>query len=208
MMQIELEKVSKRYRYEWIFKALSYQFLPKRSYALVGHNGSGKSTLLQILSGFLSPSKGTIRFLKDQQVIDRNEVYQHISFCSPYLELTEELSLREAIRFHQRFKPLLPGFDQQGLLDVLGLPNSAKDKAIQFFSSGMKQRLKLALAVASDTPVLLLDEPTVTLDQQGVHWYQELITQYAFGKRLVVIASNVEKDLEGCEERLSILDYK
>lgn len=207
-MQIELHKVSKRYRFEWIFKGLNYSFQPKGSYAIVGHNGSGKSTLLQMLSGYLSPSSGKITFKKDDKILDLNEVYKHISFCSPYLELIEELSLEESIHFHQRFKPLQNGISTPEVLELLQLPKSARHKAVQFFSSGMKQRLKLALAFLSDTTVLLLDEPTITLDNAGVVWYQNLLQNYALGKRTVIIASNVNTDFEGCEERIDVLAYK
>ena len=207
-MQIELQKISKRYRFEWIFKGLDYTFQSNASYAILGHNGSGKSTLLQLLSGYLSPSSGKIQFSKADKLLDINEVYKNISFCSPYMELIEELSLEEAIRFHQRFKPLQQGFSTPEVLDLLSLPKSARHKAVQFFSSGMKQRLKLALAFLSDSSLLLLDEPTITLDIAGVAWYRDLLHSFAFGKRTVIIASNVSNDYEGCDAILDLLDYK
>lgn len=207
-MQIELKNLSKRYRYEWIFRDLSYTFEEGASYAIQGHNGSGKSTLLQILSGYLSPSKGDINFIDNGKAIDLNKVYRSVAFCSPYMELIEELSLKEALAFHQRFKPLANGIGSKEVLDLIQLPKSAQNKAIQFFSSGMKQRLKLALAFLSDSTVLLLDEPTITLDQTGVSWYRDLLENYALNKRLVIIASNVLSDFEGCEHQLNILDYK
>jgi ABC-type multidrug transport system ATPase subunit len=207
-LQIELQKVSKRYRFEWIFKGLNYTFQSNESYAIIGHNGSGKSTLLQLLSGYLSPSSGKVLFTKNDIKIDINEVYKDISFCSPYIELIEELSLEESILFHQRFKPLQQGFSTTEVLDLLNLPKSARHKPVQFFSSGMKQRLKLALAFLSDTSVLLLDEPTITLDSAGVAWYRTLLTDFAFGKRTVIIASNVSNDYDGCNNLIDILQYK
>jgi ABC-type multidrug transport system ATPase subunit len=207
-MQIELNNLSKRYRYEWIFRDLSYTFEAGSSYAIHGHNGSGKSTLLQILSAYLSPSEGSIKFIENGRAVDLNKVYRSISFCSPYMELIEELSLKEALAFHQRFKPLAKGVEAKDILALIQLPKSAQNKSIQFFSSGMKQRLKLALAFLSDSSVLLLDEPTITLDQEGVRWYRDLLENYALGERLVVIASNVLSDFEGCEHELNILDYK
>jgi len=207
-LQIELQKVSKRYRFEWIFKGLNYTFLSNASYAIVGHNGSGKSTLLQMLSGYLSPSAGKITFKKGDKLLDINDVYKDVSFCSPYIELIEELSLEESIHFHQRFKPLQKGFSTTEVLDLLNLPKSARHKAVQFFSSGMKQRLKLALSFLSDTSVLLLDEPTITLDAEGIVWYRNLLANYALGKRTLIIASNVSADYEGCDTLLNVLDYK
>ncbi len=207
-MQIELQKLGKRYRFEWVFRGLDYNFLPQSSYALVGHNGSGKSTLLQILSGYLSPSIGKIRFSLHGQAIEIGDVYRHISLCTPYLELPEELSLEEAIRFHSQFKPFKNNLSIPGLLDILSLPNSARRKEIRFFSSGMKQRLKLALAFMSDTSVLLLDEPSITLDSKGLLWYRQLLQEEALGQRLCIIASNISADFEGCEHTLDILNYK
>jgi ABC-type multidrug transport system ATPase subunit len=207
-MQIELKALSKRYRYEWILKKMDFTFMESESYAVLGHNGSGKSTLMQLLSGFLSPSSGKIIFSNGAKTLDINEVYRHVAFAAPYTELVEELTLMESVRFHMNFKPLMKGLNIEDVPDMMQLPKNARDKAVQFFSSGMKQRLKLALAILSDCQVLLLDEPTITLDREGVAWYREMLKEYALGKKLVVIASNVEEDVQGCKQRLNILDFK
>ena len=207
-MQIELKNLGKRYRYEWILKNMNFRFQQGESYAVLGHNGSGKSTLMQILSGFLSPSAGKIIFTDKEKIIDINAIYRYVTFTAPYTELVEELTLKEAINFHLKFKPLVHGMKSAELLELLQLPNSAHDKPIQFFSSGMKQRLKLALSILSDCPVLLLDEPSITLDREGVNWYRGLLRDYALGKKLLVIASNVEEDVQDCSQRLSIADFK
>ncbi len=207
-MQIELKNLGKRYRYEWILKNVNFQFRGGESCAVLGHNGSGKSTLMQILSGFLSPSSGKIIYTENDKLIDINSVYRKVAFTAPYTELIEELTLKEAIAFHAKFKPLANGMKRDDLLDLLQFPKSAHDKAIQFFSSGMKQRLKLALSILSDCPVLLLDEPSITLDREGVNWYRNLLKEYALGKKLVVIASNVEEDLQDCDHSISITDFK
>ena len=78
---------------------------------------------------------------------------------------------------------------------------------IKYFSSGMKQRLKLALAFCSDTPMLMLDEPTSNLDKQGVEWYLGLVQQFAAG-RLTIICSNQEHEYSFCTQHLDISDYK
>jgi ABC-type multidrug transport system ATPase subunit len=207
-MQIELKQVSKRYRYEWILKKMDYQFFATESYAVLGHNGSGKSTLMQMLSGFLSPSSGRIIFSENNKILDINQVYKCVSFAAPYTELVEELTLEESLQFQQKFKHFVAGLTVNSVLELLQLPKTAKNKPVQFFSSGMKQRLKLALAILSDTPVLLLDEPTITLDTQGISWYRMLLQDYALGKKLVIIASNVEEDVRGCSQQLDILAYK
>ena len=205
--QIELNNIGKRFRYEWIFKNITHSFESGKSYALLGPNGSGKSTLMKILSGHLTPSDGQITFLHNGKKIDGDNVYQHISYSAPYIDVIEEMTLTEIIAFHSKFKPLRKALIINDLIRILNFKNAA-DKEIRFFSSGMKQRLKLALSICSDTPILLLDEPTTNLDAQGVAWYQDLMQQFSDKDRLVIVASNIEHDYDFCEEKLNILDYK
>jgi ABC-type multidrug transport system ATPase subunit len=206
MTTIQLDNAGKRYRLEWIFRGLNHTFKSGNRYALLGPNGSGKSTLLKVLSGHLTPSKGKIAFHHRDKLIDPDAVYQNVSYAAPYIELIEEFTLEEALNFHAALKPLLPNTSPEQVFDLLALPR-ARYKEIRFFSSGMKQRVKLALAICSDTPVLLLDEPATNLDVQGIDWYKNLIAQYA-GDRLVIIASNDPHDAEFCSNHLNILDYK
>ena len=205
-MRIELDQTGKRYRMEWILRGISLQFEEGEQYAITGPNGSGKSTLLKILSGHLTPSKGKVRFFHENQTLDQTVVYRFISYAAPYIELIEELTLWEALQFHIRFKPLRDNMSASDVLSLLGFKN-ARDKAIRDFSSGMKQRLKLALALCSDTPLLLLDEPTTNLDKEGVAWYRQLIDTYSSG-RLLIVASNVEVDFDFCRHTVDILAYK
>lgn len=205
--QIELNNIGKRFRYEWIFKNITHSFQSGKSYALLGPNGSGKSTLMKILSGHLTPSDGQITFLNTDKKIDGDDVYQHISYSAPYIDVIEEMTLTEIIAFHSKFKPLSKGLKINDLIQLLNFKNAA-DKEIRFFSSGMKQRLKLALSICTDTPTLLLDEPTTNLDAQGVAWYRDLMQQFSDKNRLVIVASNIEHDYDFCEEQMNILDYK
>ncbi|MEM1321201.1 MAG: ABC transporter ATP-binding protein [Bacteroidota bacterium] len=205
-MKISLNNIGKRYRFEWIFRNISCELNSGTAYAISGPNGSGKSTFLKILCGHLTPSKGNIQFQLDGKTLDVDNVYSHVSYAAPYIELIEELTLLEAIRFHGRFKPMMDGLQPQAILELMQL-QSSRDKEIRFFSSGMKQRLKLALAFCSDTRILLLDEPTTNLDQQGVDWYLEMVRRFK-RDRLVVVASNVAVDFAFCQEKMSILDYK
>lgn len=205
-MTIDLKNIGKRYRLEWIFRGISGTFQSGERWAILGPNGSGKSTLLKVLSGHLTPSKGEISFVNQGIAIKEEAVYKQISYAAPYIELIEEFTLEEALRFHAKLKPLRPGFTPARIYDLLALPKS-RQKEIRFFSSGMKQRVKLALALCSDTSILLLDEPATNLDVQGVEWYKQLISEYA-GDRLVIIASNDPHDAAFCEKHLGILDYK
>ena len=206
-MKIEVEKAAKRYRNEWILRKLDLQFSSDHSYAICGPNGSGKSTLLRMLSGYLTPTRGKIRFFHEEQPIHTSDLYRYLTLAAPYIDLIEEFSLLEALQFHQRFQPFLPDITSQDFLDLLGLPQTAQKKNIRHYSSGMKQRVKIALALCSDAPLVLLDEPTTNLDRQGVAWYRSLVQQFMTG-RLLIIASNVEEDFDFCSRRVDILDFK
>lgn len=205
-MTIQLENVGKRYRLEWIFKGVSATFQAGERWAILGSNGSGKSTLLKLLSGYLTPSKGRVLFEEKGENVPPEAVYRKISCAAPYIELIEELTLEEAVRFHAQLKPLLPSITPARLYEILSLPRN-RHKEIRSFSSGMKQRLKLALAICSNTPVLLLDEPASNLDLQGIEWYKQLIREFA-ADRLVVIASNDPHDEVFCPLHLHISMFK
>lgn len=205
-MRIETNGMGKRYRREWILRQADLQLLPGHAYAITGPNGAGKSTLLRLLSGHLTPSKGSIRFFDAQSEIPTAEAYRHISYAAPYIELIEELTLRESLQFHRQFRPFLNGMTDKDIIELLAF-RKAEDKQIRHFSSGMKQRLKLALALCSDASAVLLDEPTTNLDRQGMDWYHNLVKTMR-GNRLLIVASNVEEDLRFCEERIDILAFK
>lgn len=205
-MKIWLSDAGKRFNRDWIFRHLSYTFSAGRSYGIVGPNGSGKSTLLQMLSGALAPSEGKIEWSIDDKAIDADKVFEKISICAPYLEVIEEMTAAEFLKFHGQFKQFLAAFTVDEILNIVGL-STAAHKQIRYFSSGMKQRVKLAQAVFSDTPILLLDEPCTNLDEAGYGLYYELIEDYTIG-RTVIVCSNEEKELKFCEERLSVLEYK
>ncbi len=204
-MDITLNNVGRRFNKEWIFKNINYKFNTGEKYAVLGPNGSGKSTLLSVLIGSLSPSEGEISY-KNPKSVRMEDIYQYVSLAAPYLDLVEEFTLQETIDFHFRFKAYAGGLDSLAVLNLLGLKKS-QDKALKHFSSGMKQRTKLAIACCANTPLLFLDEPTSNLDQQGIDWYLELMQNYALHKT-VIIGSNQAHEYSFCENRLNIVDFK
>jgi len=205
-MEIRLHKVSKKYRFEWILKNISTNFAAGNQYAVLGPNGSGKSTFLKIISGHLSPSKGKIEFVLDGENTDVDQVYKEVSIAAPYVELIEEFTLQEALSFHKKFKPFINNASVTDMVDLLDLKKS-KDKEIKYFSSGMKQRVKLVLAICSQSRLLLLDEPTTNLDQKGIDWYLDLV-QSNMKDRITIVASNAAVDYGFCGTRLDIMSYK
>lgn len=205
-MKISLNDISKRFQRHWIFRNINYTFTAPGAYALLGPNGSGKSTLLRIIAGMQNPSQGKIIFETGGKAIEANALYPYMSFCAPGLEIVEEFTLREFLSFHFSFKKPLPGLDINKIIELTGLQKAA-DRQIGDYSSGMKQRVKLAQAIFSDTPLLLLDEPCTNLDQAGVAQYSNWINTYA-KDRLVFVASNDEREYFFCTERLIVEDYK
>lgn len=205
-MTISLSDTGKRYNREWIFRGLHYEFTNGTAYAITGPNGSGKSTLLQVLGGAVAHSEGTISWNNTRGRIDPDQVYKHLSIAAPYLDLIEEMTALEFLNFHHSFKPFLPGFSIPEMLQRIGLEN-AMNKQIRFYSSGMKQRIKLVQAIFSDSSLLLLDEPCSNLDAAGITLYQGLMEEFS-ANRLVVVSSNDPHEYGFCQEKLSILDWK
>lgn len=205
-MKITLSKIGRRFNREWIFRNIDYTFESGKSYAILGINGSGKSTLLQVISGALGASEGEISYQIAEKEIDIDQVFQHLVLASPYLELIEEFTLTEILDFHFEFKKRANNLSNKELISLLGM-ESSKNKQLKYFSSGMKQRVKLILAFCSETPILLLDEPTSNLDEQGISWYHSLVEKFTLN-RLVIVCSNQIHEYQFCLNKLYIADYK
>jgi ABC-type multidrug transport system ATPase subunit len=204
-MRITLSDAGKRFNREWIFRHFDYHFFSSNAYAITGPNGSGKSTLLQFIAGVLMPTEGKIAYYTHND-IPIAECYPMLSIAAPYLETIEEMTANEFFRFHQAFKPLLPGMSIHKMLDRIGLREAA-DKQIRYYSSGMKQRVKLAQAFFSDTPVILLDEPTTNLDAPGITLYHELIRDYC-RERLLIVSSNDPLEYSFCKTEINMQSLK
>jgi ABC-type multidrug transport system ATPase subunit len=226
-MKITLIDAGKRFNRDWIFRHFHYEFSSRYHYAITGPNGSGKSTLLQVIAGAIGISEGSIRYEQGLTSapasalasastpapasgpvpeIPADQAYQYFSLSAPYLELIEEMTATEFLHFHHSFKPFLPSLSLPAIIDAVGL-ESAAHKQIRFFSSGMKQRIKLAQALFSDTPVLLLDEPTTNLDAEGIALYQRLIREYS-AARLVIVSSNDPQEYDFCDKVINITEFK
>lgn len=205
-MRISLTDAGKRFNRDWIFRHFTYTFETGNAYAITGPNGSGKSTLLQVLSGGMLINEGNGQWAMGNRQCQNEDIYKYVSICAPYLEVVEEMTAKEFIHFHKEFKPLLSDLTATAILDAVGLKH-AGDKQIRNYSSGMKQRIKLAQCIFSDTPILLLDEPCTNLDADGIEMYHQLIDQFA-KDRLVVVSSNDEVEYGFCKEKISITSYK
>ena len=162
-MTISLERLGKRYNREWIFRNINRHFDKRSSVAITGPNGSGKSTLLQIIAGSLLSSEGSVSYISKEAKIPEDQFYRHIAFSAPYLDIIEDFTLEEFLKFHFKFKQLRRGLSLQELPALMQLPGAVK-KPVKDFSTGMRQRVKLGMCFYSECDVLLLDEPTASVD--------------------------------------------
>jgi ABC-type multidrug transport system ATPase subunit len=204
-MKIVAENLGKRFNREWIFRHFTLSIEQGKTYAITGPNGSGKSTLSQVLWGQVPPTAGTLKFIDGDNTIPTTDFFKYISIATPYLDLVEEFTLTEAIAFHFKFKKPsrhVPASEAAAHMEL----SHAHDKKIGAFSSGMKQRLKLALAFYSDTPLLFLDEPTTNLDKNAISWYQENLRRQE--GRTIIIASNQEEEYPSNSIKIDLSDFK
>ncbi|MEK6547357.1 MAG: ABC transporter ATP-binding protein [Bacteroidota bacterium] len=199
-MKIIATGIHKKFRQEWVFKSLNYTFESGNSYAIVGPNGAGKSTLLKTLAQYSLPNKGSVEFEGTTE-----DVHQQISFAAPYSELIEEFTLPELLNFLIQIKFLDARWNFPTFSSFIDLYPS-EFKFIKNFSSGMRQKVKLGVALASDRPILCLDEPTSNLDESAKNWFYQVLE----GQRhkLILIASNEQAEINLCTNRLAIADYK
>lgn len=206
-MRITMSGVAKQFSREKVFTDVDHVFEAGSRTALLGPNGSGKSTLLQVVAGALVPTKGTVEHALGEKPMEQDRVYREVSIAAPYLDLYEDLSLREAIATHARFKPFRPGIALEDVARTAYLKPHL-EKPVSNFSSGMKQRLKLALAILSDTPLLLLDEPATNLDAEGIAWFRELLMRNVEGRTLLVASNRQAEETFGCESSVEIARWK
>lgn len=207
VMRISLNSVSKAFGHEQVIRECSHVFEPGSRTAILGPNGSGKSTLLQLVGGVSMPTAGSVTHECNGLVVAPEFVYRQTSIAAPYMSLYEELPLREAIAMHAAFKPLRAGVSANELAGMAMLEKHV-DKPVRDLSSGMKQRLKLVLAIGSDSDLLLLDEPTSNLDANGTGWFKELLAEHLVGRTLVVASNRAEAEILLCTDTVEVERWK
>jgi len=205
-MVIKASGLGKDFNFHRIFTNFTYSLETGNSYAITGPNGSGKSTLLMTLSGFINPSKGELNYYNQDIRIDPEQWYKFIVIVTPYLQLIEEFTLNEFLKFHFKFKSIQEDISLDQIPLKCGLEGH-EDTLIKHFSSGMKQRLKLGIGFYSQCPILLFDEPTTNLDYSGMDWYKKEINAIKSNK-LVVIASNQSNEHDFCQNTIDLSNLK
>ncbi|UCH64774.1 MAG: ABC transporter ATP-binding protein [Ignavibacterium sp.] len=190
-----------------IFNGINFSFDEKGIYGISGPNGSGKSTLVKIMAGLLTPSKGKIIHKSSDKEIIPEKLHNYIGFVSPYLVLYEEFSAWENLIYYEKIRGILLDRDLVKELLKRFLLYNRRDDLIKTYSSGMKQRMKFVFALIHKPQLLILDEPTSNLDEEGKASAYDLIKAKA-EKSIVVIASNEQTDLDLCSETLDLKNYK
>lgn len=206
-MEIELRNIGKAFKRQWLYKNISTTFRGPGVYAVLGENASGKSTLLRLLIGLEKASEGDLAWKKNGTELAVSEYYKHFSLAAPYQELFDQLSLREHFNMQKGFKHFVEDFSEEEFATRIDLSH-AIDKKVKDFSSGMRQRLRLGLALLSKSEVLFLDEPTSNLDKKGWNWYADLLERQSV-KRLILVFSNYqEHEYSGHSAELELKNFK
>jgi ABC-type multidrug transport system ATPase subunit len=204
---INVEKLGKQYNQQWLFRDFSFQFQPGNIYGILGPNGSGKSTFVKLLMGLSEATEGKIIYSINEKNILQNQLHKHYSFAAPYSGLLDDLTLKEQINIYARFKPLMNGISADDLLKKSNL-SEQRNMKFHFLSSGMKQRLRLALAILSDTPFLFLDEPASHLDADSTQWFHQIFQENVFNRTIFIATNQHSDEICLCKESINIAEYK
>lgn len=195
MYTLKLEKISKHYAGTLLFKDISFELRPGEVLAITGWNGSGKSTLLRIIAGLVRPSAGKVEMFMEDVPIPKEARRKFLGMVAPALSLYDDLTALENIEFFCTVRGIT--YDRKSshdLMEQMGLTEKAH-KLCRNYSSGMKQRLKLAQALLHNPPLLLLDEPGCNLDSKGMKIVEEAISQQR-QLGMTVIASNEKREVD------------
>lgn len=189
---VEARGLAKKFGRTGIFSDVAFTVATGESFCVTGPNGSGKSTLLKIIAGLMTPTAGSVIHCLGNE-IPKAAWLIHTGYTGPLVNPYDELTALEHINFIGRRAvddAIADSFLERFELD------RHRDKKVRHYSSGMKQRLKLILAVLNDPPVLILDEPGTNLDESGRKLFSSYLDSIRSG-RIIIIATN-----DPAEERL------
>lgn len=207
MFTITAEQLGKKFQKDWVFRSLDLTLSSNDSIVLLGNNGSGKSTLLQTLIGSITPSKGKLTYTLNSKQIPQEHWYKHVSIAAPYLDIYQELTIAECIDTQRKFKPFIANLSTPEIIDILALQHANK-KHISAYSSGMRQRLKLGLAILANTHILALDEPTMNLDKKAITWFQDTLANYKKDRLIITCSNEQTAEYTHANKQLNLIDYK
>ena len=208
MVLFEADGLGKRFGKRVLFRNVSFTLGGGQSLAVTGANGSGKSTLLRILAGVMTPTKGSVALSLDGAAVAPEDRPLHVGFVAPYLNVYDDFTARENLRFLARARRLEGAAERiDAALALVGLADRA-DEWVKTYSSGMKQRVKYAAALLSEPPVLLLDEPASNLDAAGLRMVERVTAHQQSRRGVLVVATNDAAEAARCERTVRIEDFR
>jgi ABC-type multidrug transport system ATPase subunit len=195
-VKILVSNLGKRYGFQFVIRKVDFTIDYGEILGLSGRNGAGKSTIMQMVSGYLSPSEGSVRYEVKDQVIERENIYTYISYTAPYIDMPPKLTIEELFNHYKFFKKVSMEHYKE-FIEYCEIDDQG-DKFIENFSSGMKQKIALGLNLVTLSDLMLFDEPTSYLDSQAKEWfYKKILLQK--GQKTVIIASNDSEDFKNCD---------
>ena len=207
--ELTLSGIEKKFVNKLIFRDINFTLKNSDSLALTGRNGSGKSTLIKIIAGLLSPTKGICKLSIDDKKTEKEHLYKYIGFIAPYVNLYDELTAFENLEFFSTMKSNGKKADKEYIFSLLDRVNlfNRKNDIVRDFSSGMKQRLKLAFSILNSPPLLLMDEPRTNLDTYGIDIAYGIIEEHK-KNGILILATNEKEDTALCTSILNIEHYQ
>lgn len=195
MYSLIVENLGKRFGERKVFSKINFELHSGDSIAIVGSNGSGKSTLLKVILSLLTPTRGKVLYKEDELILDEDNFRSYISFVSPYLNLYDHLTAEENLVFFSTVAGFtVTGKEINALLAKVGLEGRGMDYVVGY-SSGMKQRLKYAVALLKKPEFLFLDEPTSNLDDAGKKIVFDIVEEYRKDS-IILVATNEKEEYE------------
>ncbi|HWP81172.1 MAG TPA: ABC transporter ATP-binding protein [Bacteroidota bacterium] len=202
-MKIIVRDLSKVFNGRSVFRGVGLELSTGDSLAITGPNGSGKTTLMKILAGVLSPTSGKVEFWRDGKLFKAEEMRGSIGYVGPYVQMYDEFTALENLQFLNAIRDLRKDSKVFGdLLKRVGLYHR-RDDLVRGFSSGMKQRLKYAVALSSNPEILFLDEPTSNLDDSGIEMVREVIRDQK-NHGILLVATNDAAEAKWCRRILKL----
>lgn len=206
MDSIVARSVGKRFGRRYVFRGVDVRAEPGDVIAITGHNGSGKSTLLRILSGLLTPTEGEVFGMLEGHKIRSENMTRAVGFVAPYVNSYDSFTARENLEFVCRVRRIDSANNVDEVLSRVGLARFA-DQTVGTYSSGMKQRLRIGLALLHDPAILMFDEPGTNLDAAGRALVASVVEQQKALRRIVVLATNSEQEAALCDREISMTEF-
>lgn len=201
-MIVRVEQLTKRYGRVTAVDGISFEVGRGEVFALLGPNGSGKTTTMKCLVGLVQPTSGRISVSGHDAIADSDTARGSLSYLPQRVVFPESMTGRELMQFHARLRGMSRAVADDALCS-LGF-NGAAERPVGTYSGGMVQRLGLAVAALPAAPVLVLDEPTASLDPQGVVRFREFVREQRARGTTIIFSSHLLPEVEQLADRVAV----